>query len=186
MQSKATTVQQYLASLPPARRAAIQAVREVILKNLDKDFEEGMLYGAIGYYVPHRLFPAGYHCDPSKPLCYAGLGWQKNYMSLGLMTVYGSPEQREWFCAAWARTGKRLDMGKACIRFRKIEDVPLDVIGEAIRRVPAKAYIAHYERSILTRNKAAAQRAARRKAAARPKRGGAKKAAKRRPARVGS
>lgn len=184
MQSKATTVEQYLASLPPDRRAALQAVREVILKNLDKDFEEGMLYGGICYYVPHRLFPAGYHCDPSKPLCYAGLGWQKHHMSLGLMSVYGSPEHLKWFRAAWARTGKRLDMGKACIRFRKVEDVPLEVIGEAIRRVPVKAYIAHYEKSILTMNKAAAERAARRKAAARPTRAAPKKAAKRKPARV--
>jgi len=79
MQSKATTVKQYLAELPEERRQAIQAVRKVILKNLDKDYEEGMLYGMIDFYVPHRVYPSGYHCDPKQPLCYAGLASQKNY-----------------------------------------------------------------------------------------------------------
>ena len=89
MQSKATTVEQYLAELPEDRRKAIEAVRQVILKNLDKDYEEGIQYGMIGYYVPHRVYPAGYHCDPKQPLPFAGLASQKNYMSLYLMCVYG-------------------------------------------------------------------------------------------------
>jgi hypothetical protein len=145
MQSKAATVEEYLAELPPDRRAAIQIVREVIKQNLDKDYEEGMQYGGIGYYVPHRIFPSGYHCDPKQPLPFAGLGWQKNHMSLGIMAHYGGGKEREWFLAAWAKTGKKLDMGAVCIRFKKIDDLPLEVIGEAIRRIPAKAYIAHYE-----------------------------------------
>ena len=144
MQSKATTVAAYLASLPPDRRAAVETVRKVILKNLDKDYEEGMLYGMIGYYVPHRVFPAGYHCDPSKPLCFAALASQKNALSLYLMCTYGDEGQRDWFTDAWARTGKKLEMGKSCIRFKKPEDLALDVIGEAIRRVPAKAYVDRY------------------------------------------
>lgn len=155
MQSKVATVAEYLAELPPDRRAAIQVVREIIKRNLDKDYEEGMQYGAIGYYVPHRIFPAGYHCDPKQPLPFAGLGWQKNHMSLGIMAHYGGGKEREWFLAAWAKTGKKLDMGAVCIRFKKVEDLALDVIGEAIRRVPAKAYIAHYESLIRTKNKAA-------------------------------
>jgi hypothetical protein len=148
MQSKALTVQDYLASLPEDRRKAISAVREVILKNLDKDYEEGMTYGMIGYYVPHSVFPAGYHCNPKQPLPFANLGSQKNYMSLYLMCVYGGCEEGEpssglprWFREAWAKTGKKLDMGKACIRFKKAEDLALDVIGEAIRRVPAKLFV---------------------------------------------
>ena len=145
MQSKATTVQQYLADLPEDRRAALQAVREVILKNLDKDYEEGMQYGMIGYYVPHRVFAAGYHCDPRQPLPFAALGSQKNYMSLHLMGVYGDESQNAWFREAWAKTGKKLDMGKACVRFKKLTDLPLDVIGEVIRRVPAKNYIECYQ-----------------------------------------
>jgi hypothetical protein len=148
MQSKAPTVHAYLRSLPEDRRAAISAVRDVILKNLDPSYEEGMQYGVIGYYVPHRVYPKGYHCDPKQPLPFAALASQKNYMSLYLMSVYcgcvdDSPgnEHAKWFREAWAKTGKKLDMGKACIRFKKIDDLPLDLIGEAIRRVPASMYI---------------------------------------------
>jgi hypothetical protein len=143
MQSKATTVDQYLAALPEDRRAALSAVRDVILENLDEDYEEGIQYGMIGYYVPHKVFPAGYHTDPKQPLPFASLASQKSHMAVYLMCVYGQQEQ--WFREAWAKTGKKLDMGKSCVRFKKLEDVALDVIGEAIRRVPAKAYIEHYE-----------------------------------------
>ncbi len=142
MQSKATTVEQYLKELPGDRRQAIAAVREVILKNLDEDYEEGMQYGMIGYYVPHHLYPAGYHCDPRQPLPFACLASQKNHMALYLMCVYGESDHAQWFREAWQKTGKKLDMGKSCVRFKKIEDLALDVIGEAIRRVPARKYIA--------------------------------------------
>jgi hypothetical protein len=145
MQSKVTTVQQYIADLPEDRRAAIQAVRAVILENLDKGYEEGMQYGMIGYYVPHRVFPAGYHCDPRQPLPFAALGSQKNYMSLYLMGVYGDEGHQAWFREAWAKTGKKLDMGKACVRFKKLADLSLEVIGEVIRRVPANKYIECYQ-----------------------------------------
>src|SRR4051812_24463966 len=97
MQSKATTVEQYLAELPADRRAAIQAVREVIRQNLDADYEEGMQYGMIGYYVPHRVFPAGYHCDPQQPLPFAGIASQKGYMAVYLMCVYGDGDLAAWF-----------------------------------------------------------------------------------------
>ena len=140
MQSKAATVKQYLAELPEDRRTAIQAVREVILRNLDKDFEEGIQYGMIGYYVPHRVFPPGYHSDPEQPLPFACLASQKNYMTLHLMSIYGGGAAAKSFREQWARTGKKLDMGKACIRFRKLDDLALDVIGQAIRRVRAKGY----------------------------------------------
>jgi hypothetical protein len=141
MQSKAATVGEYLAGLPDDRRRALEAVRRVVLENLDKDYEEGMQYGMIGYYVPHRVYPAGYHCDPAQPLPFAQLASQKNHMALYLMCVYGNSEHASWFREAWARTGKKLDMGKACVRFKKVEDLALDVIGEAIRRVPARKYI---------------------------------------------
>ena len=154
MQSKAATVDQYLAELPADRRAALQAVRKVILKNLDKQYEEGMQYGMIGYYVPHKLYPAGYHCDPKQPLPFVGLASQKNYMSLYLGIPYcGCVEGEEtsdgrWFREAWAKTGKKLDMGKSCIRFKKVDDLALDVIGEAIKRTPVKKCIEHYESAI--------------------------------------
>lgn len=145
MQSKAKTVAQYLAELPADRRAAIEAVRKVILKNLDKHYEEGMQYGMIGYYVPHKVYPAGYHCDPKQPLPFACLASQKNYMSLYLGCVYSDSAQYQWFQKAWADAGKKLDMGKSCIRFKKLEDLPLEVVGEAIRRNPVKDYIKLYE-----------------------------------------
>lgn len=158
MQSKATTVEAYLAELPEDRRAAIAAVRKVILKNLDKNYAEAMQYGMIGYAVPHTVFPPGYHCDPKQPLPFAALASQKNYMSLYLMGLYcgcGEPgttdaaghsttPDAKWFHDAWAKTGKKLDMGKSCIRFKKLDDLPLDVIGEAIKRVPAALYIDRY------------------------------------------
>ena len=133
MQSKATTVEQYLAGLTDDRRQALEAVRKVVLENLDQDYEEGIQYGMIGYYVPHRVHPAGYHCDPKQPLPFAGLASQKNYMSLYMMCVYGDTPHSDWFRNAWAKTGKKLDMGKACIRFKKVEDLALDVIAEAIK-----------------------------------------------------
>jgi hypothetical protein len=148
MISKAKTVKEYLASLPEDRRKAIEAVRKVILKNLDKDYEEGMQYGAISYYVPHSKYPHGYHCDPKIALPFAGLGSQKNYISLGMMCHYSDAAEDKWFRTAWAKTGKKLDMGKCCVRFKTIEDVPLEVIGEAIKRVPAKKYIAMYEKAL--------------------------------------
>ncbi|MBX3381335.1 MAG: DUF1801 domain-containing protein [Phycisphaeraceae bacterium] len=145
MQSNAATVQAYIASLPADRRAAIEAVRKVILKNLDKDYVEHMSYGMIGYSVPHSVYPPGYHCNPEHALPFAGLASQKNYMSVYLMCTYGNVSHLKWFQEAWAKTGKKLDMGKCCIRFRKVEDLALDVIGEAIRKVPAKKYIAEVE-----------------------------------------
>jgi hypothetical protein len=147
MQSKATTVAAYLKSLPDDRRTALEAIRKVILKNLDKDYEEGMGYGMMGYYVPHSVYPPGYHCDPKQPLSFAGMASQKNHMSLYLMCIYYDPAHQAWFRKAWTANGRKLDMGKCCVRFRKLEDVPLKVVGEAIRRVPVKRLIAMYEQA---------------------------------------
>ena len=129
MQSSARTVDEYLKSLPADRRAAIGAVRKVILANLDEGYEECMSYGMIGYVVPHRIYPAGYHCDPSLPLPFANLGSQKNHMALHLMCCYGDKATDQWFRKAWAAAGKKLDMGKSCVRFKKLEDLSLEVIG---------------------------------------------------------
>ena len=151
MQSKAATVAEYLAAVPPDRRAAMTAVREVILANIDPGFSEGMSYGGIGYCVPHARYPAGYHCNPKQPLPYAGLASQKNYMSLyvagGCFGDEGEGPESEsnWFREAWAATGKKLDMGKGCLRFRKLDDLALDVIAESFRRLPLDTFIAQYE-----------------------------------------
>jgi len=153
MQSKAKTVDQYLAGLPADRRDALDQVRRVILKNLPKGYEEGMQYGMIGYYVPHSVYPPGYHCDPKQPLPFAGLASQKNHMSMYLMCIYGDPEHQKRFQKEWLAAGKKLDMGKACIRFKKIDDVPLKVVGGAIKRVTIKKFIEHYESTIKTGGK---------------------------------
>ena len=148
MKSSAATVKEYLASLPADRRAGIEAIRKVILRSLDNDYEECMLYGMIGYVVPHRVWPSGYHCDPKKPLMMAALANQKDNITVYLMSVYSSKSERVWFEQAWVKTGKRLNMGGSCVRFKKIEDAALDVIGEAIRRTPAKEYVESYVKTL--------------------------------------
>ena len=151
MQSKASTVKEYLANLPADRREAIEAVRAVILKNLDSKYEEGMQYGMIGYYVPHSIYPAGYHCNSRQPLPYASLAAQKNHYGLYLCAVYADNacdnERGDggWFRQAWQSSGKKLDMGKGCVRFRKLDDVPLDVVAEAFRRISVADFVAQYE-----------------------------------------
>lgn len=144
MQSKAKSVAQYLNELPEDRRDAIERVRDVIRANLDRDFEEGIQYGMISYYVPHRVFPAGYHCDPKQPLPYVCLASQKNHMSVYLMCEYMDQDEN-WFRQAWAKTGKKLDMGKSCVRFKKANDLALDVIGELIRRTPVPVFLQRYQ-----------------------------------------
>jgi len=170
MQSKAKTVEEYLASLPEDRRVAVETVRKAIRKNLDKGYEEGMQYGMIGYYVPLRLYPAGYHCDPKQGLPFAALASQKNHLAFYMMSL-GDPREQAWFEGAWKATGRRLDMGKCCVRFKKLADAAVDVIGEAVKRMPAKAYIEFYESA---RAEAAAGKDAR----------AAKAAAKKAPARA--
>lgn len=138
-------VEEYLAGLPDDRRAALSAVREAIVANLPEGVEEGVQYGMIGYYVPHSVYPPGYHCDPKQPLPFASLAAQKNHMAVYMMSIYSDDALASWFRDAWTRAGKKLDMGKSCIRFKKLEDVPLDVLGEAIGRVSVDEYIARYE-----------------------------------------
>jgi hypothetical protein len=145
MQSSAQTVADYLKELPEDRRAAISKVRAVIRKNLPKGYAEQMCYGMIGYVVPHKLCPAGYHCDPKLPLMYASLASQKNYMSFYGMALYMNADSERWIREQFQARGKKLDMGKSCIRFKKLEDLPLDVIGEAIAKVPVADYIMFYE-----------------------------------------
>ena len=153
MQSGAATVAEYVKSLPPDRREAIEAIRKVILANLDPIIEEGMMYGMIGYYIPHRHYPAGYHCTPELPLPYAGLASQKNYMSYYTMAIYGDEKEVAWFKSEWKKTGKKMDMGKSCIRFKKLDDLPIELIAASLRRTPAAKFIEQYERVIRPMNK---------------------------------
>jgi hypothetical protein len=140
--SDAATPDELIAALPPDRRDAISKVREVIRANLPPGFEEGIQYGMIGYYVPLARFPDTYN---GQPLGLAGIASQKNYMSLYLNTVYGNRETERWFRERYAASGKKLDMGKSCVRFRRIEDLPLEVIGETIARTTVEDYIKGYE-----------------------------------------
>jgi hypothetical protein len=140
--SDARTPDELIANLPPDRQAAIAAVRKVILENLPPGYQEGIDFGMIGYYVPLERYPDTYN---GHPLGIAALASQKNHMSLYLNAVYGDPETEHWFRERWARTGKKLDMGKSCVRFRRLDDLPLDLIGETIARVPVDAYLARYE-----------------------------------------
>lgn len=145
MTSHAKSVEQYLAELSDDRRMAISAVRDTILTNLPKGYQEGMQYGMIGYFVPHSIYPAGYHCDPKQPLPFAGLASQKNHMSVYLSCVYGDGDIESQFRLDYAASGKKLDMGKSCIRFKSLDDLALDVIGRVIARVEVATFIARYE-----------------------------------------
>ena len=142
MRSEATTVEQYLAELPEDRREALGAVRATILEHLPEGFEEGIQYGMISYAIPLERFPDTYN---GEPLGVAALASQKRHMALYLMGIYGG--DHEWFRERWRATGKKLDMGKSCVRFRRLEDVPLDVVGEAIARVSPDDLIAAHERA---------------------------------------
>ena len=167
MQSKATTVAAYLKELPDDRRKAIKAIRKEIRDHLPKGYKEGMQYGMIGYFVPHRIYPAGYHCDPSQPLPYAHLASQKNHMAIYLFGMYSNPEISDWFIQQWKLSGKKLDMGKSCVRFKKIEDVPLALIGQVIAKVPVKELIREYEAAIdPSKRKAAGKKDAKKKTTA--------------------
>ncbi len=144
MQSKAATPREYIDSLPADRRHAISEIRKVIRRNLPKGFSEVMCYGMLGYVVPHSTYPPGYHCSPKQPLPFINLASQKNYISFYHMALYG-PLQ-EWFRKEWkSSTAKRLDMGKCCIRFKSLDDVPLDLIGRLVARITPQQWIAMYE-----------------------------------------
>ena len=144
MKSGAPTVDAYLAGLPEDRRAAIERVRRVILEHLPDGFEEVMQYGAISYVVPLERYPNTYN---GQPLAVASLANQKHYMALYLMGVYGDEGVQRWLRERWEETGKKLDMGKSCLRFRRTDDLALDVLGEAIGRVSVDEFLSAYERS---------------------------------------
>lgn len=149
MQSKATTVEQYLAELPADRQKAMTELREVVKKNLPKGFSEGMGYGMIGYCVPHSLYPPGYHCNPKLPLPFMSIASQKNYISVYHMGVYGDNDLGKWFTKEYEKLkiGK-LDMGKCCIRFKKPENIPVTLIGELASKITPDKWIAICEKAI--------------------------------------
>jgi uncharacterized protein YdhG (YjbR/CyaY superfamily) len=142
--SAAATVEDYLAELSPERRETVSTVRDVILAHLPDGYEEMMDFGMISYVIPLSTYPITYN---ERSLMYAALSSQKNYCSLYLMNIYSKPELMEWFERGYRASGKRMDIGKACVRFKSVDDLPLDLVGEAIARTLVADYIELYEAS---------------------------------------
>ena len=150
MQSSAPTASTYLQSLPPDRPAALRAVRAVIRKNLPAGYKEAMNWGMVTYQVPLRTFPDTYN---GRPLMYAALASQKNYMVVYLTGIYTSPAKYEAFKKAYKATGKRWDVGKSCVRFRALDDLPLELIGTTIASIPLDAFVQQFTKGRATRSK---------------------------------
>lgn len=145
MQSKATTVEEYISELPDERKKAISDLRKVIKKNLPKGFKEEMSYGMIGYVVPHSKYPSGYHCNPKLPLPFLNIASQKNFIAVYHMGLYANPTLYKWFTEAHAKaTTKKLDIGKSCMRYKKPEDIPFELLGELASKITPDEWIAAY------------------------------------------
>ncbi|MDP4262974.1 MAG: DUF1801 domain-containing protein [Bacteroidota bacterium] len=148
MTSKAASPDQYIRELPAGRKEPVSKLRETVLKNLPKGFKEVMSYGMIGYVVPHELFPEGYHCDPKLPLPFINIASQKNFIALYHMGIYGNPQLLKWFITEYAKySSSKLDMGKGCIRFKKPEHIPYELIGELAKKITVKDWINVYEKN---------------------------------------
>ena len=148
MQSKATTVEQYLAELPEDRKEAILKLRNAIKENLPQGFEEVISYGMLGYAVPHSIYPSGYNCNPKLPLPFINLASQKNFIALYHMGIYANKNLESWFVSEYPKHVKtKLDMGKSCIRFKKMDDIPFDFIGELAAKVSVEDWISNYEKA---------------------------------------
>lgn len=149
MQSKAKTVDEYVAELPEDRQKIISEFRKVIKKNLPKGFQEGMGYGMIGWSVPHSKYPAGYHCNPRDPLPFMALASQKASVNFYHMGIYGDPKLLKWFTDAHAKASpKKLDMGKSCVRYKKMEDIPFQLYAELVAKISVDDWIARYEKML--------------------------------------
>ncbi|MEZ4777919.1 MAG: DUF1801 domain-containing protein [Flavobacteriaceae bacterium] len=154
MQYKASTPEEYISQLPEDRKAPVEKLRQTILKNLPKGFEEGIGYGMIAYYVPHSLYPDGYHCAPETPLPFMNVASQKNFIALYHMGLYSKKELLDWFVGEYPKHCKtKLDMGKSCIRFKKTADIPYQLIGELTSKMTTEEWISIYENAYKNRKK---------------------------------
>jgi len=148
MQSKATTPQEYIDTLPDDRKKAITELRKVILENIPEGFSEVIGYGMLGYAVPHSLYPDGYHCDPKLPLPFMGMASQKNFIAVYHMGVYSSKKLLDWFVNEYPKhTKAKLDMGKSCMRFKKPDQIPFKLIGELASKITVQEWIDIYEKT---------------------------------------
>lgn len=147
--SKPTTVKEYISQVPEDRKAAFKKLRDIILKNLPKGFEEGISYGMPSFHVPLSTYPDGYHCKKDTPLPFANLANQKNFIAVYHMGMYAQPAIKEWFEKEYAERCKyKLDMGKSCVRLKKVDDIPYDLIGELFQKMSLKDWIKLYEKNI--------------------------------------
>lgn len=149
MQSNSKTPQEYVASVPKDRKIAIEKIRKTIISNLPEGFHEEMSYGMLGYVVPHSLYPNGYHCNPKLPLPFMNVASQKNFIALYHMGIYMDSELLEWFVSEYSKVAKnKIDMGKSCIRFKKTDKIPYELIGELASKMSVLNWISIYENAL--------------------------------------
>ncbi|MBT8267845.1 MAG: DUF1801 domain-containing protein [Bacteroidia bacterium] len=149
MQYKATTPEEYVAQIPEERKGPIEKLRQVINKNLPKGYEETISYGMIGWVVPHSIYPGGYHCDPKLPLPFMSIASQKNFIAVYHMGIYASKDLMDWFTSEYPKhCSRKLDLGKSCIRLKKIEEIPYDLIGELSSKISVDKWIDIYESNV--------------------------------------
>ena len=154
MRYEANSPDDYISQLPEERQEVVSKLRAIINKNLAKGFQETMSYGMIGWVVPHSTYPEGYHCDPKLPLPFMNLASQKNFIAVYHSGVYASEELMEWFVSEYPNHAKRkLDMGKSCIRFKKMDDIPYDLIGELSSKITVDQWVETYETNVKNRKK---------------------------------
>lgn len=149
MQYEATSPDDYIKQLPDDRKEVVQKLRQTIKDNLPPGFEEGISYKMIGFFVPHSTYPGGYHCDPKLPLPFINIASQKNFIALYHMGMYVNKEVYDWFVAAYPKHCKyKLDMGKSCVRFKKVDDIPYDLIAELVSKMSPADWIDLYEKNL--------------------------------------
>lgn len=149
MKTPASTIDEILANIPEDRKEAFTKLHQTVVSNLPKGFEPGISYGMLGYVIPHELYPAGYHCKPSEPLPFASLASQKNSINFYHMGIYMDPALMEWFVAEFPKhSSQKLDMGKSCMRFKKPDQIPFELIGQLMQKMTAAQWIALYERNL--------------------------------------
>lgn len=149
MQSTAKTPAEYVDLLPDERKSVIENIRKTVLDNLPEGFEETMGYGMLGYVVPHSIYPSGYHCDPKTPLPFLSVASQKNFIAFYHMGIYADETLLNWFVAEYPKHCKtKLDMGKSCIRFKKMNDIPLELLGQLVAKMSVQDWISLYEKNL--------------------------------------
>jgi len=149
MKYEAKTVEEYISQLPEDRKTAFIKLRKTILDNLPEGFEEGINYGMPSFYVPHSIYPDGYHCDPKLPLPFINIASQKNFIAFYHMGIYSDPKLLEWFTSEYPKYVKnKLDMGKSCIRFKKIDQIPFQLLGELVTKMSVSDWISNYENAV--------------------------------------